>query len=178
MDRISAIFFAASLLLLLVKLPAAAQQAERTGSQSSGSLVLKDGVDINLKFAEDISSKSVAVDDPVTLTLDDDLRVGDVVVVKAGAKAYAIVSNVKKAGLFGKGAELNIRMDYLKADSAKIKLRGTKSREGEDKTNKALVLTILLGPVGVFTHGKEIEIKAGTALKAFVADDIILAPAP
>jgi hypothetical protein len=146
--------------------------------QAAGSLVLKEGTDVKLKFAEDISSKTATTDDPVTLSLDEDLKVGDVVVVKAGAKAYATISNTKKAGMMGKGGELNIRLDYLKADSVKIKLRGTKARQGEDKTTTAIVLTVLLGPVGLIKHGKNIEIKAGTPLNAFVGDDITLPPAP
>jgi hypothetical protein len=146
--------------------------------QAPGALMLKEGIDVKLKFAEDISSKTATTDDPVTLTLDEDLKVGDVVVVKAGAKAYAIVSNTKKAGMLGKGGELNIRLDYLKADSAKIKLRGTKARQGEDKTTTAIVLTVLLGPVGLIKHGKDIEVKSGTPLTAFVADDTALTPAP
>lgn len=149
-----------------------------SGEQSVGAFVVKEGTDVKLKFAEDVSSKTATLDDPVTLTLDEDLKVGDIVVVKAGAKAYAVVSNVKKAGMMGKGGELNIRLDYLKADGAKIKLRGTKARQGEDKTTTTIVLTILLGPVGLIKHGKDIEVKAGTPLSAFVGDDTPLPPAP
>src|SRR6185437_16181602 len=42
------------------------------------------------------------VDDPVTLILDEDLKVGDVVVARAGCKALATISNAKKAGMMGK----------------------------------------------------------------------------
>lgn len=146
--------------------------------QTPGTVILKEGTDVKLKFAEDVSSKTATLDDPVTLSLDEDLKVGDVVVVKAGAKAYAIVSNTKKAGMMGKGGELNIRLDYLKADSVKIKLRGTKARQGEDKTTSAIVLTVLLGPVGLIKHGKDIEVKTGTPLTAFIADDTSLPSAP
>lgn len=136
--------------------------------------ILKEGTDVKLKFSEDLSSKSASQDDPVTLILDEDIRVGDTVLVKAGAKAYATVSNAKKAGFMGKGGEPNIRLDYLKIDSQKVKLRGSKARTGEDKTGTAIALTVLLGPVGLIKHGKDIEIKAGTPLVAYVADDIIL----
>jgi hypothetical protein len=149
-----------------------------SAQQSPGTILLKEGTDVKLKFAEEVSSKTATVDDPVALTLDEDIKVGDVVVVKAGAKALALVSNVKKAGMMGKGGELNIRLDYLKADSVKIKLRGTKARQGEDKTTSAIVLTVLLGPVGLIKHGKDVEIKPGVQVAAFVADDIVLPPAP
>ena len=44
---------------------------------------------MKLKFAQDLSSKTATDDDPVNLVLDEDLKVGDVTVVKAGAKALA-----------------------------------------------------------------------------------------
>jgi hypothetical protein len=68
-------------------------------------LVLKEGADVNLKFAQDLSSKTASDDDPVTLLLDQDLKVGDVVVVKAGAKAVGTITHAKKAGMMGKAGE-------------------------------------------------------------------------
>src|SRR5260221_2485003 len=48
--------------------------------------VLKEGADVQLKFAQDITSKTATEGDPVNLWLDQDLKVGHVVVAKAGAK--------------------------------------------------------------------------------------------
>ena len=104
---------------------------------------------------------------PVTLTLVDDLKVGDVVVAKAGSKAIGEVTKAEKSGMMGKAGELNIRLDYLKAGDTKIKLRGTKGKEGESGTTGAVVLTVLFGPIGLIKHGKNVEIKQGQALHAF-----------
>jgi hypothetical protein len=139
-------------------------------------LVLREGTEVKLKFAEAISSKTAAVDDPVTLILDEDLKVGDAVVAKAGCKAFATVSNAKKAGMMGKGGELNIRLESLRSGDAKIHLRGTKARQGDDKVGATVALTVLFGPIGLIKHGKNIEIKEGTPLTAYVADDISFAP--
>lgn len=75
--------------------------------------VLKEGTDVNLKFAQDLSSKTAADDDPVSLVLDQDIKIGEVVVVKAGAKAVGTITHAKKAGMMGKAGELNMRLDYL-----------------------------------------------------------------
>jgi hypothetical protein len=45
-------------------------------------LVLKEGADVPLKFAQDLSSKTSSEGDSVNLVLDEDLKVGDVVIVK------------------------------------------------------------------------------------------------
>src|ERR1700736_256546 len=89
-------------------------------------LELKEGSDVNLKFAQDLSSKTAADDDPVALVLDEDLKVGDVTVVKAGAKALGTVTHAKKAGMMGKGGELNLRLEYLVTGDSRMRLRGTK----------------------------------------------------
>jgi len=148
-----------------------------TAPDASGKYILRDGTDVNLKFAQDLSSKTSSEGDPVTLTLVDDLKVGDIVVAKAGSKAIGEVTKAEKSGMMGKAGELNIRLDYLKAGDAKIKLRGTKGKEGESGVTGTVVLTVLFGPIGLIKHGKNVEIKQGQALHAFVGDDIALVPA-
>ncbi len=132
---------------------------------------------MNLTFAQDLSSKTAAEGDPVALTLVDDLKVGDVVVARAGAHAFGEVTKASKSGMMGKAGDLSIRLDYLKVGDSKIRLRGTKGKEGESGTTGAVVLTVLFGPIGLIKHGKNVEIKQGQALHAFVGDDITLPPA-
>ena len=139
--------------------------------------MLREGEDVYLKFAQDLSSKTAAEGDPVALVLVDDLKIGNIVVAKAGSHAFGEVTNAKKSGMMGKAGELNLRLDYLKVGDAKIRLRGTKGKEGESGTTGAVVLTVLFGPIGLIKHGKNVEIKEGSALHAFVSDDIALAPA-
>lgn len=71
-----------------------------------------------------------------------------------------------------------MRLDYIKVGDTRVMLRGTKGREGDDKTGTAVALTVLFGPIGLIKHGKEIDIKQGTPLKAFVADDTTLPAGP
>jgi hypothetical protein len=148
------------------------------GVQAGNQLILREGTEVKLKFAEAISSKTAVADDPVMLLLDEDLKVDDTVVAKAGAKALATVTNAKKAGMMGKGGELNIRLETLRTGDAKVHLRGTKAKEGEGKVGTAVALTVLFGPIGLIKHGKDIDIKEGTPLTAYIADDIALPPAP
>ncbi len=134
-------------------------------------LVLKEGTDVKLKFVDNLSSKTAAEGDPVNLVLDEDLKVGDVVVVKAGAKAVGTVSNAKKAGMMGKAGELNMRLEHLTAGDQRVRLRGSKGKQGEGKEGATVALTVLFGPIGLIKHGKNVEIKAGTPLAAYVDQD-------
>jgi hypothetical protein len=140
-------------------------------------VLLAEGTDVPLAFDQDLSSKTSTEGDAVTCVLTDDLKVGDVVVAKAGSKAIGEVTNAKKAGMMGKAGELNVRFDYLKVGSTKIKLRGSKGKEGESGTTGVIVLTVLFGPIGLIKHGHNIDIKKGQSIKVYVADDISLSPA-
>jgi hypothetical protein len=138
--------------------------------------LLKEGTEVNLKFSEALSSKTAAEDDRVNFELVDDLKVGDVVVAKAGTKAVGSVTHVKKSGMMGKGGELNVRLEYLKVGETRVRLRANKGKEGDDKVGATVALTILFGPLGLLKHGKNVEVKAGSPLKSFVDEDIQLLP--
>jgi hypothetical protein len=140
-------------------------------------LVLKEGADVNLKFAQDLNSKTANDDDPVSLVLDQDIKIGEVVVVKAGAKAVGTITHAKKAGMMGKAGELNMRLDYLITDTGRLRLRGTKGKEGEGKVGATVALTVLFGPIGLIKHGKDVEIKPGTPLQVYT-DENYDVPAP
>lgn len=149
--------------------PAAVKPAPET-------LVLSEGTDVPLKFDQDISSRTAAEGDQVEFVLAEDLKVGDVVVAKAGCKAVGEVTNAKKAGMMGKAGELNVRLQYVKVGNAKVHLRGSKGKEGENSTGTAVALTVLFGPIGLIKHGHDIDVKKGAPLKAYVADDVNLPP--
>ncbi len=156
---------------------AAAAPAASAAAPAPAKLILKEGTDVKLKFAQDLSSKTATDDDPVNLVLDEDLKVGDVTVAKAGTKAVGTVTHAKKAGMMGKGGELNLRLEYLLVGDTRMRLRGTKGKEGEGKVGAAVALTVIFGPIGLIKHGKNVEVKQGTPLLAYVDQDFPV-PAP
>lgn len=158
--------------------PAAPAESTASTPIPAGMVMLREGSDVPLKFAQALSSKTAAEGDPVAFVLDGDLKIGKVVVARAGSPAFGEVSHVEKSGMMGKAGQLNVRLDYLKVGDSKIKLRGTKGREGASGTTGAVVLTVLFGPIGLIKHGKNIKIPQGTPLKAYAAEDIALPVAP
>ena len=100
-----------------------------------------------------------------------------VVVARAGTKAVGTVSHAKKSGFLGRAGELSVRLEYLKVGDTRVRLRANKNKEGEGKEGTAIVLTVLLGPIGLIKKGKNVEVKAGTPLTAFVDEDTTLPPA-
>jgi hypothetical protein len=138
--------------------------------------LLKEGIEVPLKFANSISSKTANEGDPVEFVLDEDLKVGDSIVVSKGAHALATVTTAKKAGMMGRPGDLAVQIQYLVTGSNRVHIRGTKGREGDSKTGAAVALTVLFGPIGLIKHGKNVEIPAGSPFTAYVDQDIWLAP--
>ncbi|MGA7223994.1 MAG: hypothetical protein WBX16_14120 [Candidatus Acidiferrales bacterium] len=156
---------------------AAAAPATPPAAPPSDRVVLKEGTEVPLAFSADLNSKTAVDDDTVNMTLADDLKVGDVVVVRKGAPAVATVTNAHKAGMMGKPGELSIRLEYVKSDDQRLRLRGNKGKEGEGKVGATVALTVLFGPIGLIKHGKNVDIPEGTPLTAYVDQDYTLAPA-
>jgi len=150
--------------------PAANPAAESTR------LTLKEGAEVKLKFRDSLSSKTANEGDAVNLLLSEDLRVGEVAVARAGALAVGTVSHAKKSGMMGRAGELNMRLEYLRVGDSKVKLRGSKGRQGEGKEGTTVALTVLFGPIGLIKHGKNVEIPEGTPLMAYVDQDVALPP--
>ena len=136
--------------------------------------VLKEGTEVDLKFAQSLSSKRAAVGDQVQLVLDQDVKAGDVVVVRRGAPASGTVTNAKKAGMMGRGGELSLRVDYLKAGDSRVPLRGMQGKQGADKDGVMVGMVVAFGVIGFMKHGKQAEVKEGTPLKAYVDKDVEL----
>lgn len=149
-----------------------------TAAPSPAKLLLARGTAVPLVFASDVTSKTAEVGDKISLTLAEDLKVGDMVAVKKGTPAIATVTEVDKTGMGGLPGEVFFQVKSLQANGAVIKLQGTAAKEGQDKVGKAIGLMFVPGvPAGVFVHGKNAEIKAGASFTAFIDEDTYLPPA-
>jgi Chitobiase/beta-hexosaminidase C-terminal domain len=153
-------------------------QSSVAASPDPTKLLLARGTVVPLVFAGDVSSKTADVGDKVALALADDIKSGDVIVVKKGTPSIATITGVDHTGMAGTPGEIFFQVDSLQAGGASIKLRGGEAKEGQDKVNKAFGLMLIPGaPVGIFVHGKDAEIKQGASFNAVVDADTFMPPA-
>jgi hypothetical protein len=135
-------------------------------------VVVPDGTEISAVFTETISSKTAKEDDQITFKVDEDVVINGQVVIAKGSIIKGIVSNAKKSGFFGRGGELNVRLESgITVDNQKIKVRASKGKEGNDKTGTTVALVVLFGPLGFLKKGKNAEIKEGTKIKVFTDEE-------
>jgi hypothetical protein len=159
--------------------PALASPASASGIQAPSTRanrMLKEGTPVHLVFASDVSSKTADVGDKIPLTLADDIKLGDVVLVKKGAAAVATVTDADGRHILGVPGEIVFQADSLNVDGVWVKLRGGAAKEAPYRMGAAFsaMFVPVAGPFLV--HGHDAEIKRGAAFIASVSEDTALPP--
>lgn len=146
---------------------------------------LTEDTPVRMKLTRTMSSSDAKTDEKVDFEVLEDIKVGDVVVVKQGAMAIATVTEAQPKRRMGRAGKLNMNIDYVQlVDGEKASLRAVKGGSGGSHTGAmtgAIVATSILffpaAPFFLFMHGKDITIPKGTEITAYVAADTPLNPA-
>lgn len=146
-------------------------------AQSAAPVVLDDGTPIRLRTTSTISSAEANVDDRVDFEVIDDVKVGDIVVIKHGTAAIGTVTEAKAKGRMGKGGKLNVNIDFTRTVTGeKVALRGAKDVKGGGHTGAmtgAMVGTAIVfwpaAPLFLFMHGKDITVPKGHEFNVYTS---------
>lgn len=152
-----------------------ARSARPAAKAAPRRVTLDEGLEVPLEFAEEISSKTADEGDAVKLLLAEDLRVDGIVVAKAGTEANGIVSDAEKAGWLGKDAKLQVKLQALTIDGVEVKLRGKKTKDGDDSEGVGEAVDVAKG---IFKKGENVKIKPGTRITGYVDEPVTLTVAP
>jgi hypothetical protein len=129
---------------------------------------LPEGTDVRLQTTERLSSATATEGQRFNLVVDEDVRVGNVVIIPRGAKAVGTVISAHKRGHMGKAGELNVQINYVLSGEQRIPLRASSGREGDSKVGATVALTVIFGPLGLLKRGKDVELNPGIVLTAQV----------
>jgi hypothetical protein len=154
----------------------AGSSVQLASAESTGKVVLPRGMVVPLVFASDLNSKTADVGDKITLTLAEDIKAGDMILVRKGAPAVGRITETDKSRAAGTPGEIIFEVESLDSDGTVIKLHGSAAKEGQDKYGTAAALMLPIGPWGLLEHGEEAVIKPGTPFTAYVDSDTVLAP--
>ncbi|MBU0982679.1 MAG: hypothetical protein KKA42_02345 [candidate division Zixibacteria bacterium] len=151
-----------------------------TPSVQAATFQLPAGTEVKVKFNSDlkISSGELAVGTPLAVTLAEPIKIGDRLLVAAGAAGKAVVAEVKKAGKPGKPGmikvdflELGTRGGFKTPDGSALKLAG--SAVGKGKSKKLLAYCTI---VGIFLiNGGQGELDPNQTYTATIAETVVLA---
>ncbi len=154
----------------------------QTLAQAAAPVVLDDGTPIRLRTTQTISSADAHVDDRVDFEVVDDVKVGDVVIIKHGTPAIGTITQAQPKGRMGKGGKLNVNIDFTRAITGdKVALRGAKDVKGGGHTGAmtgAMVGTAIVfwpaAPLFLFMHGKDITVPKGHEFNVYTSGALSL----
>lgn len=135
-----------------------------------------------ISLNENVSTRENEVGDPVTFTVEEDVKVGDVLVLPRGAQGSGIVTKVEKPKSFGRSGKLDISFDQvfsLDDDVIPTEL-GPEAREKLKREAAAVgasaIGALALGPIGLiggyFVKGSDVELSAGSVLYIETKSDV------
>ena len=123
---------------------------------------------------EDVGTKTNEEGDSVSFTVEEDVVVGNVLVLPKGAQGSGVVTKVVKPRSFGRSGSLDIAFDQVfSIDEEEIPtVLGPEAREKIKMEAAAVgasaVGALALGPIGLvggfFVKGKDVEMPAGSTL--------------
>ncbi len=132
---------------------------------------LREGEELVIRFEDRLSSGTNTAGDQFSIALDEDMKLADGTVIRAGYRGRGEVTDAKKKGFMGQAGELNVRLNYIRLGDARVRLRASKGGEGKGAMGATIALTVLFGPLGLLKRGHDIEIKPGQTLTAYVDQD-------
>jgi hypothetical protein len=124
------------------------------GGQAPAPTVIPKGTRIVVTLGQELSSKTAQAGETFSATVRDPVRVGGVVLVRAGSPASGTVIDAKALGHFKGGAELAIRLDNLRAEGHTYRVAtSTIERVEKGKGKRSAVLTGGGGGFGAILGG-------------------------
>lgn len=136
-----------------------------------------EGTEMVISVDEKLSSESNHEGDRFSISLDEDVKLSDRTILRAGYRGVGEVVEARDNGALGKNGKLNIRLVYLKVGDERLRLRATKSAKGETRVGATVATVILFWPAAPFIRGKDVSIRKGTIMTAYTDQDTTL-PSP
>jgi hypothetical protein len=138
--------------------PAAPTEVNSTATDSHV-VTLKQGTEVHLKLGQRLSAKTSSVNAPVELVLDEDLKVGEILVASKGARVIGRVTEGKKdcdngpCGWRDKrlpGKQVSIRLEYAVTPYGKVQLLGEEHGKTHHNAGAIVASTAAFGLTGFF----------------------------
>lgn len=140
--------------------------------------VLRTGTEVPLRLSEELTTqgKKLRVGQRFRLETAEPVIVQGVTVIPVGSPAVGEVTDVRNKGMWGKSGQLGARVLYVTVNGRQIRLSGSFDDKGvAGGIGAAAVSAIVFLPAGFFMTGTSARVPLGTAVKAFIDEDVPLA---
>ena len=125
-------------------------------------VVLPANSEVVLTMNETVSSKSHRLGEKFSLTVAQDVKVNDAVVIPRGTRAVAQITRRTGKGGFGKSGKLDFTFRYLDHNGMRIPIEGRHHQAGEGRTAATVGAVVAAGLVGgMLVKGKNARVEEG-----------------
>jgi hypothetical protein len=151
-------------------------QAASVAPLSSG--FLADGTPVQLRLNRNLSSATERKGNAVDFLVLEDVKVGGITVIPRGSTAWGVIAEAEPKRWGGRGGKLNVQINNLELKGGgKVSLRAVKENKGSGGVAgmaTRMVVFNLVAPLFLFSRGKDVNIPKGTAVTAYVAENVAL----
>lgn len=139
--------------------------------------LLRAGTEVPLRMEEGLDSndKSLREGQQFRMSVANDVRLGNVVVIPAGSPATGEITDLRRKGMWGKSGRINARVLNVRVGDRLIRLTGTFNDKGVTGTAGVVGAIVLVPIAGFFLTGTSAKIPAGGGVKAFLDEDLQIA---
>ncbi|PKB19672.1 hypothetical protein B0I00_1912 [Novosphingobium kunmingense] len=146
--------------------------------------VLRAGTEVPMITREDLTTKKkqLRVGQRIQIEVAGNIMQNGMVVVPAGTPGVAELTEVRNKGMWGKSGYIAGRILSMRMGDRQVRLTGTFDDKGVTGTAGVVAAVATIPLVGFFTTGTSASIPTGSAIKAFLDEDLaytpVAAPAP
>jgi len=175
--------------LLLFAVPVSAQTVVNPTSVQSQNVavvpqqvsgnILRSGAPVPVVLSEPLTTKGkqLKVGQRVQLEVAQDVLLNGRVVIPARAPVDGVLTEVRNKGMWGKSGAIRLHINSVNINGTNIRLKGDMDTRGETGTAGVVGALVVLPVAGFFVTGTSAEMPLNMPGRAFLDQDIALAPA-
>lgn len=140
--------------------------------------VLRAGSPVPVVLSEPLTTKGkgLKVGQRVRLEVAQDVMVNGRLVIPARSPVEGVLTEVRNKGMWGKSGGIKLKISSVNINGANIRLTGDMDDRGETGTAGVVGAVVAFPLAGFFVTGTSAEMPLGMPGRAFLDQDIALAP--
>lgn len=141
--------------------------------------VLRAGAPVPVALSEMLTTKGklLKVGQAVQLEVAQDVLLNGRVVIPARSPVEGVLTEVRNKGMWGKSGAIHLQVTSVTINGTKIRLKGDMDSRGQTGTAAVVGAIVALPLAGFFVTGTSAEMPLNMPGRAFLDQDIALAPA-
>lgn len=158
--------------------PAAPQAVTVVSQQATGN-ILRTGAPVPVALSEALTTKGKAlkVGQRVRLEVAQDVMLNGRLAIPARSPVEGVLTEVRNKGMWGKSGAIRLHINSVNINGTSIRLTGDMDTRGETGTAGVVGSIAVLPIAGFFVTGTSAEMPLNMPGRAFLDQDIALAPA-